>query len=224
MAAVLVRSEGRVSSDPIDKLLAASGDLGRIAGELEHVQQAFPRRVNADPERVEKGLAQLVLTLVELLRQLMERQALRRMENGTLTDEQIERMGETFMKLEARMEELKAHFELEDRDLNLNLGPLGNLLSAHDNPPPGDRGRSPRKKGDQPMASLKDVEQVADDLTKLADELRKEIQNNASFEKLIQIADQISEHADEAAGTFSTVNEALMSRLSELKDTAPSGP
>jgi hypothetical protein len=117
-----------VSSDPIDKLLAASGDLGRIAGELEHVQQAFPRRVNADPERVEKGLAQLVLTLVELLRQLMERQALRRMENGTLTDEQIERMGETFMKLEARMEELKAHFELEDRDLNLNLGPLGNLL------------------------------------------------------------------------------------------------
>jgi Gas vesicle protein K len=117
-----------VSTDPIDKLLAASGDLGRIAGELEHVQQAFPRRVNADPERVEKGLAQLVLTLVELLRQLMERQALRRMENGTLTDEPIERMGDTFMKLEARMEELKAHFELEDGDLNLNLGPLGNLL------------------------------------------------------------------------------------------------
>jgi hypothetical protein len=72
------------------------------------------------------------------------------------------------------------------------------------------------------MASLKDVEQVADDLTKLADELRNEIRNNASFEKLIQIADQISEHADEAAGTFSTVNEALMSRLSELKDTASS--
>jgi hypothetical protein len=117
-----------VSTDPIDKLLAASGDLGRIAGELEHVQQVFPRRVNADPERVEKGLAQLVLTLVELLRQLMERQALRRMENGMLTDEQIERMGDTFMKLEARMEELKAHFELEDGDLNLNLGPLGNLL------------------------------------------------------------------------------------------------
>jgi len=117
-----------MSVDPVDKLLAASGDLGRIAGELEHVQQAFPRRVNADPERVEKGLAQLVLTLVELLRQLMERQALRRMEAGTLTDEQIERLGDTFMKLEARMEELKAHFELEDGDLNLNLGPLGNLL------------------------------------------------------------------------------------------------
>jgi hypothetical protein len=117
-----------VSADPVDKLLAASGDLGRIAGELEHVQHAFPRRVNADPERVEKGLAQLVLTLVELLRQLMERQALRRMEMGTLTDEQIDRLGETFMKLETRMQELKAHFELEDRDLNLNLGPLGDLM------------------------------------------------------------------------------------------------
>ena len=73
------------------------------------------------------------------------------------------------------------------------------------------------------MASLKDVEQVADDLTKLADELRNEIRNNASFEKLIQIADQISEHADDAAGTFSTVNEALMGRLNELKDSASSG-
>jgi hypothetical protein len=65
---------------------------------------------------------------VELLRQLMERQALRRMETGALTDEQVERLGETFMKLEQRMDELKREFELEDRDLNLNLGPLGDLL------------------------------------------------------------------------------------------------
>jgi gas vesicle protein GvpK len=114
--------------DPVDKLLAAEGDLGRIASELEHLPKAFPRRVNADPEQVERGLAQLVLTLVELLRQLMEKQALRRMDTGTLTDEQIERLGDTFMKLEQRMEELKEHFGLEDRDLNLNLGPLGDLL------------------------------------------------------------------------------------------------
>lgn len=67
------------------------------------------------------------------------------------------------------------------------------------------------------MASLKDVERVADDLSKLVDDLRKELRNNASFERLTQIADEISEHADEAAGTFSTVNDALMSRLSELK-------
>jgi ABC-type transporter Mla subunit MlaD len=67
------------------------------------------------------------------------------------------------------------------------------------------------------MASLKDVERVADDLSGLVDQLRKELQDNASFEKLVQIADQISEHADEAAGTFSTVNEALMGRLNDLK-------
>jgi ABC-type transporter Mla subunit MlaD len=70
------------------------------------------------------------------------------------------------------------------------------------------------------MASLKDVEQVADDLTNLVDELRKEIRGGASFDKLVQLADQISEHADEAAGTFSTVNEALMGRLSDLKGSA----
>ena len=99
-----------------------------MSRELEQLGAAFPRRVNADPEQVEKGLVQLVLTLVELLRQLMERQALRRMEQGTLTDEQVERLGETFMKLEQRMEELKEHFGLDDRDLNLNLGPLGDLM------------------------------------------------------------------------------------------------
>ncbi len=87
-----------------------------------------PRRIEADPERVEQGLAQLVLTLIELLRQLMERQAIRRVEAGTLDDDEIERMGETFMKLEQRMEELKAEFGLADEDLNLDLGPLGTLL------------------------------------------------------------------------------------------------
>ena len=110
------------------EILDETAELHRIAGELDHLPEAFPRRVNADPEQVERGLAQLVLTLVELLRQLMERQALRRMDTGTLTDEQIERLGETFMKLEQRMEELKEHFGLEDRDLNLHLGPLGDLL------------------------------------------------------------------------------------------------
>ena len=109
-------------------ILHSEADLDRLAADLERVAPALPRRLNADPEQVERGLAQLVLTLVELLRQLMERQALHRMEQGSLTDDEIERMGETFMKLEQRMEELKREFGLEDRDLNLNLGPLGNLL------------------------------------------------------------------------------------------------
>ena len=89
---------------------------------------ALSRRINADPEGVERGLAQLVLTVVELLRQLMERQALRRVDAGTLSDEQVERLGRTLMLLADRMEELKAEFGLQDRDLNLDLGPLGRLL------------------------------------------------------------------------------------------------
>lgn len=92
------------------------------------LEDAFPRRVTADPEKVEQGLAQLVLTLVELLRQLMERQALRRMDDGTLTDEQIEELGLTFMRLAERMDELKETFGLRDEDLNLDLGPLGSLV------------------------------------------------------------------------------------------------
>ena len=95
---------------------------------LEHVEAELPRRLNADPEGLEKGLAQLVLTVVELLRQLMERQALRRIEGGSLTDEEVERLGRTFLALSERMDELKDVFGLEDKDLNLNLGPLGDLL------------------------------------------------------------------------------------------------
>jgi len=98
------------------------------AGALERLEAALPRRLNADPENLEKGLAQLVLTIVELLRQLMERQALRRIEAGALTEDEVERLGRTFMALSERMDELKETFGLEDRDLNLDLGPLGTLM------------------------------------------------------------------------------------------------
>jgi hypothetical protein len=111
-----------------EKLLVASGDVTRLERPLREIGDVFPRRVSADPETVERGLAQLVLTLVELLRQLMERQALRRMDQGTLDDDEIERLGRTFMKLAERMDELKAEFGLRDEDLNLDLGPLGRLL------------------------------------------------------------------------------------------------
>jgi hypothetical protein len=105
-------------------IVAPSGEM-RPQRELG---DALSRRINADPEGVERGLVQLVLTIVELLRQLMERQALRRVEAGGLNDEQIERLGETLMLLSERMEELKSEFGLEDRDLNLDLGPLRRLL------------------------------------------------------------------------------------------------
>jgi len=73
------------------------------------------------------------------------------------------------------------------------------------------------------MASLKDVEKVADDLSGLVDELRKELKDSPSFDRLVQLSDEISEHADNAATTFSTVNDALMERIGELKDGSPVG-
>lgn len=91
---------------------------------------AARQRIDADPESVERGLVSLVLTIVELLRQLMERQALRRVEDGSLTDDQVENVGRTLMSLERRMAELTEHFGLSPEDLNINLGPLGPLLPS----------------------------------------------------------------------------------------------
>ncbi len=94
----------------------------------EEVKDSNPDKINIDPKNVEKSLAKLILTLVELIRKLLEKQAMRRVEAGSLTDEEIERVGETLMKLENKMKELKEIFGLKDEELNLNLGPLGNLL------------------------------------------------------------------------------------------------
>src|SRR3954447_19793686 len=104
-----------------DKLLHTPPDLGLFASERPRLDDALTRRIGADPENLQKGLAQLVLTVVELLRQLMERQAIRRIDAGGLTAGQEERLGATFMELSLRMEELKEQFGLEDEDLNLNL-------------------------------------------------------------------------------------------------------
>jgi Gas vesicle protein K len=111
-----------------DKLLHAPPDLDLFASEHPRIPDALSRRVNADPESVERGLAQLVLTIVELLRQLMERQALRRIDGGSLSEEQVERLGRTFMELDKRMAQLRDEFGLDEEDLKLNLGPLGDLL------------------------------------------------------------------------------------------------
>ena len=113
---------------PADKLLKTPEDLDRFTRDLRRLDDALTSRVQADPENVERGLAALVLTVIELLRQLMERQALRRVEAGGLDDETIERLGCTLMALEARMTELKVIFGLDDDDLNIDLGPLGRLL------------------------------------------------------------------------------------------------
>jgi len=86
-----------------------------------------PEKLMLDPENAAKGLLQLVLTLVEALRELMERQAIRRIEAGSLTEEETERLGLTLMRLEEQMEKLKEQFGFTDEDLQLDLGPLGNL-------------------------------------------------------------------------------------------------
>jgi hypothetical protein len=128
---------GAAPATPAARVFAQAGNLDDFLRGLDRLGSGkgqgggggiLPARVNADPHNVEKGLAQLVLTLVELLRQLMERQAIRRMEGGSLTDEEIERLGTTFMLLQRRMGELKKSFGLEDADLNIDLGPLGKLL------------------------------------------------------------------------------------------------
>lgn len=87
-----------------------------------------PRQVTIDPEKVERGLARLVLGVVELLRKLLERQAVRRVEGGALTEDEIERLGLTLIRLEERMAELKETFGLEDGDLDFLLGQLGALV------------------------------------------------------------------------------------------------
>lgn len=97
-----------------------------LSSELDRLLEGG-RSGSAEPHDVQRGLAQLVLTLVEVLRELMERQALRRMDAGTLEDAEIERLGATFLAMRERMEELKEVFDLSDEDLTLDLGPLGRL-------------------------------------------------------------------------------------------------
>jgi hypothetical protein len=86
------------------------------------------RRLNLNQDKVKNGLGQLVLTLIKLLHELLERQAVRRIDAGSLTDEEVERLGVTLMRQAEEIERLRKEFNLEEEDLNLDLGPLGRLL------------------------------------------------------------------------------------------------
>ncbi|HET9777208.1 MAG TPA: gas vesicle protein K, partial [Gemmatimonadaceae bacterium] len=94
---------------------------------LETVAEALPPRLNTDPENVENGLAKLVLTLIEVLRKVLEHQAVRRMEGGHLSDAEIEKLGVALLRLNDRMQDMKGIFGLTDDDLQIDLGPLGKL-------------------------------------------------------------------------------------------------
>jgi len=97
-------------------------ELDEVRAELARVSAALPERIDIDPDDVERGLAGLVLGLVELLRQVLERQAVRRMEGGTLTDDEIERVGVALMRLEKKVREMADAFGLEEKDLRIGIG------------------------------------------------------------------------------------------------------
>ena len=96
----------------------------RLRNALSFTDAMVPERISADSDAIENGLAKLVLSIVELVRRLLEKQALRRMDAGNLTDDEIERLGNALMKLEEKMAELKRAFGLSDEELNMKLGPL----------------------------------------------------------------------------------------------------
>ena len=100
---------------------------GAAMAPLEAVAEGLPPRLNTDPDKVENGLAKLVLTLIEVLRKVLEHQAVRRMEGGHLSDEEVERLGIALLRLNDRMQDMKGTFGLTDEDLQIDLGPLGKL-------------------------------------------------------------------------------------------------
>src|SRR2546423_2750854 len=102
--------------------------LQDLRRELERTRTSASPRWNADADNVQRSVAQLVLTLVEFIRKVLERQAIRRMDGGTLTDQQTEEVGRALMKLEETVIDIAAKFELLPEDLNLDLGPIGKLL------------------------------------------------------------------------------------------------
>ena len=118
------RGRTRVVAKAVD-----ASELRRLRRQLERVgKDASPPRWNADPDEVRRSVAQLVLTLVEFIRRLLERQAIRRMESGTLTARQTEDVGRALMQLEATIREIATTFGIPPDDLNFDLGPAGKLM------------------------------------------------------------------------------------------------
>ena len=106
--------------------------MSDVGGQLEAVLRSksdpTPRRLSLDEGKLKNGLGQLVLTLVKLLHELLEKQAIRRMEGGSLSDDEVERLGSALMRQAEEIERLRMEFGLTEEDLNLDLGPLGKLL------------------------------------------------------------------------------------------------
>ncbi len=120
-----VASSGSTMESQVVRSLEAPSDAAVTP--LEAVAEGLPPRLNTDPDKVENGLAKLVLTLIEVLRKVLEHQAVRRMEGGHLSDAEIEKLGVALLRLNDRMQDMKGIFGLTDEDLQIDLGPLGTL-------------------------------------------------------------------------------------------------
>jgi actin-like ATPase involved in cell morphogenesis len=105
----------------------AQPDDDTLDVDLRAIASALPERIDATPEGVEQGLAKLVLTIIEVLRKVLEHQAVRRMDGGSLSDEEVERLGLALLSLDGRLKELKTVFGLSDEELEIDLGPLGRI-------------------------------------------------------------------------------------------------
>lgn len=103
--------------------------IERLQREIRKAEENIPKFINADsPRETEQGLAKLVLTLVELIRKLMEKEALRRVKRGTLSSAEVQKLGLSLKAVGKKIKEMQAIFDIEDEELSLNLGPLGNLM------------------------------------------------------------------------------------------------
>ena len=118
-------SSGSTMESQVINSLGAPRDA--VVTPLETVAESLPQRLNTDPDKVENGLAKLVLTLIEVLRKVLEHQAVRRMEGGHLSDAEIEKLGVALLRLNDKMQDMKGIFGLTDDDLQIDLGPLGKL-------------------------------------------------------------------------------------------------
>src|SRR5262247_1974728 len=122
------RAKKRIVASSAGLTVSELAKLDDLRRELEQTSASSPLRWNADPDDVQRSVAQLVLTLVEFIRKLLERQAIRRMEAGTLTNQQTEDIGRALMKLEQTVVDIAARFGVLPDDLNLDLGPIGKLM------------------------------------------------------------------------------------------------
>jgi len=120
-----IATSGSTMESQVVETLQPPGDAAITS--LSTVAEGLPPRLNTDPDKVENGLAKLVLTLIEVLRKVLEHQAVRRMEGGHLSDEEVERLGVALLRLNDRMQDMKGIFGLTDDDLQIDLGPLGRL-------------------------------------------------------------------------------------------------